>query len=272
MPRVGRKVGSFIDPNTGETHWLEVNTVKQIKLSPMSVTRFREQVNYRSMVEFKLDNVDLLKVITLTAEYETNNKVFRSDAIQIDELKFAEHLAYAAFNEETIDNADFMVEMKNAALEDLRGKLLSEGILIEEIELKGAGYIYSKGKKVMTIDGLQVKVNRDTTADVVLRDTVGSISLASLIEPEIVFYSSGFEFKIEEFTIIDQMEGKLNRYTLSVQDISIEETEEEVYFRPFKIEAENEEVIDDFVMDRKGMLDNIMVNDNSFDDRFADIF
>lgn len=263
-----------MDPNTGETNWLDVSTVKQIKLSPMSVVRFKDLGNYRLMVEFKLDNIDMLKVITLIAEYECDNKVYRSEAQQIDELEFAEYLANAVYAEETIDSADFMVEMKNKALDDLKGKLLSDGILVDQISLNGAGYVFSKDKRVMTIDSMEITVNNDTTANIELKNCVGSIALSNLIEPEIVFYSLGFEFRIPNYHIIAELEGKVKRYEITTEDIFIKETEAEEYFKPFNLQdLDNDEIVNEFIMNRKEMLDDLYDDtDSALEDRFADIF
>jgi hypothetical protein len=271
---MGRKVGSFVDPNTGEKHWLEVNTVRSLKLSPLSVVRFKEMGSARSMVEFKLDNIDMLKVITLTAEYECNGKVYRSEAQQIDELEFAENLARAVYAEDTIDNASFMEEMKNNAMADLKGKLLSDGILVGQLELNGAGYVFSKGQKVMTIDRMEVSINNDTTASITLKHCVGAIALSNLIESDIVFYSSGFEFRIPSYEIQEENDGKVKEYRISAEDISIEEAENEEFFKPFNLgNLENDEIVDEFVINRKDMLDNIYDDTSSaLEDRFADIF
>ncbi|PTY92996.1 hypothetical protein [Heyndrickxia sporothermodurans] len=271
---MGRRVGNYKDPQTGETHWLDVGTVRQIKLSPQSLVRFKEMGNYRSMVEFKLDNIDMLKVITLTAEYECNNKVYRSEAQQIDELEFADHLFAAVNADETIDNADFMNEMKQNALEDLKGKLLSDGMILDRLELNGAGYVHSKDRKVMTIDGLTISVNNDTTANIQLRNCVGPIALSNLVESDIVFYSLGMDFRINSFHIIEEQDGKVKQVTISTDEILIEETDAEEYFKPFNLgDLSNDEIVDEFVINRNEMLDNLFEDtSNALNDRFADIF
>jgi len=269
---MGRRIGNFIDPNTGETNWLDVSTVKNIRLAPVSITQFKSNNDCQALVNFKLDNIDMLKVIALTAEFETNNKVYKSDAQQMDEMVFAKHLADAVYAEETLDSCEFIKEMKTKALDDLKGKLLSDGILVDTIKLKGAGYIISKDTKVMTIDDMTIIVNNDKTATVVLGDCVGNITLSNLIEPEIVFYSMGFEFKIYDFKIENSVEGKIKTYQLSVEDIMIEDAHDEVYFEPVQLDINNEDSIDEFIASRKVMLDNRLDTDNTLDDRFADIF
>lgn len=270
---MGRRIGNFIDPNTGETNWLDVSTVKNIRLAPVSITQFKSNNNYQALVNFKLDNIDMLKVIALTAEFETNNKVYKSDAQQMDEMVFAQHLADAVHTEETLDSCEFIRDMKTKALDDLKGKLLSNGILVDVIELKGAGYIISKDTKVMTIDNMAITVNNDRTATVVLEACVGNITLSNLIEqPEIVFYSGGFEFKIYDFEIEDSVEGKIKTYQLSVEDIMIEDAHDEVYFEPVQLDTNNEDSIDEFIASRKVMLDDRLDVDDTLGDRFADIF
>ena len=270
---MGRRIGNFIDPNTGETNWLDVSTVKNIRLAPVSITQFKSNNNYQALVNFKLDNIDMLKVIALTAEFETNNKVYKSDAQQMDEMVFAQHLADAVHAEETLDSCEFIRDMKTKALDDLKGKLLSNGILVDVIELKGAGYIISKDTKVMTIDNMAITVNNDRTATVVLEACVGNITLSNLIEqPEIVFYSGGFEFKIYDFEIEDSVEGKIKTYQLSVEDIMIEDAHDEVYFEPVQLDTNNEDSIDEFIASRKVMLDDRLDVDDTLGDRFADIF
>ena len=270
---MGRRIGNFVDPNTGETNWLDVSTVKNIRLAPVSITQFKSNNNYQALVNFKLDNIDMLKVIALTAEFETNNKVYKSDAQQMDEMVFAQHLADAVHTEETLDSCEFIRDMKTKALDDLKGKLLSNGILVDVIELKGAGYIISKDTKVMTIDNMAITVNNDRTATVVLEACVGNITLSNLIEqPEIVFYSGGFEFKIYDFEIEDSVEGKIKTYQLSVEDIMIEDAHDEVYFEPVQLDTNNEDSIDEFIASRKVMLDDRLDVDDTLGDRFADIF
>lgn len=268
---MGRRVGSFVDPITGEDNWLDVSTVKNIKVAPITARCFGSQNNLNPLIEFKLDNVDMLKVITLVAEYDCGEKVYRSDVQQVDELVFGENLAQVVYDEQTIDSADFMKEMKNDAIEDLKGRLLSDGIFMDDIELSGAGFVYSKNLKVMTIDKIKIVINDNNTANVSLINCVGNVSLSNLIEPEIYFNCSGIMKLKFDFEILEENEGSVKSYLLRVDHIETMD-EDGTSFKPINLNTERDESIEEFIMNRKEMLDDFSGRDDSLDDRFADIF
>lgn len=271
---MGRKVGSFTNPNTGEEDWLEVNTVKILKLSPVSITRFKDEENFRSLVEFELGNIDVLKVITLTATYDCNGKIYKSEAQHIDELEFAEKLANAVYADEVIDTSDFISKLKEEALNDLKAKLLMDGILVDQVDLKGAGYVISQDKKILTIDELKINIESPNSAEVELKNCVGPALLSNLAETEIVFYSLGYKFKIMNFEIENEEDGKLKNFVLSTSDIDFEEVEEQESFKAYDLsDLDNDEIVDQFVIDRQEKLDNIYDDTESvLEDRFVDIF
>ncbi len=268
---MGRQVGNFTDPITGKKHWLEVNTVKNIKLTPLKVSKFKN--NNNSLIEFKLDNIDMLKVITLTAQYELDGKIYKSDACQMDELEFAEELAKSVYEQSTLDMNPMIKKAKDQAYEELRSILLSEGIIIGDISLKGIGFICSTGKKTTTIDLINGSITNSGSAKLELLHCVGNISLSNLIEPSIEFYSSSVKLFINNFSIHEETEDVVKSYCIECSDIEITtDIQEEVIVPRTSFNPGNDEEIEDFLIERTGMLDDCTNRDDILEERFSDIF
>lgn len=268
---MARRVGSFIDPVTGETHWFEPNTAKQIKLSPISA-RIYGKSNSVGMINFKIDNIDMLNVITIIAEYEDTNKTYRSEEQQIDELEFANILADAAFNETIIDENQQISQLKDAALENLQMKLLKEQIILNEASLRGIGFVYSKDKKVSTIDELFVSIVPNVGLNIELRQCVGPVLLSNLTDARIEFYIDDYKLIIDDFEITNEEDGKIKTYQISTENIIFSDIDNIINYESFNLDLNNDEMVDNFINSRNSLLDDLYEQDDSLDDRFMDIF
>lgn len=266
---MGRRVGEFINPETGEKDWLDVSTVKNIRLLPEKAVCFNDYCDF--VIEYKLDNIDMLKVVTLTAEAEIGKKKYKSEPQYIDELEFAHYLAEVVYDDRTIDNEEFMLDLKERAKNDLQYKLLRDNYIIGNFELDGAGFVYSGDKKVMTIEKMAIRVEDVDTINVELIDCVGPIDLGNVIDPKIVFYSSDLEIKIDNFQIKSSTHSRLKKYTVHPKLIFVSETDEHVYFDVIQPGDNQDEYIDELIANRQAMLDDLSKRENLLDERFADI-
>jgi uncharacterized Zn ribbon protein len=181
---MSRRVGNFVNPQTGEDDWLEPDTVELIVLQPTMVTRVSETV--QTPIDFKLSNDDANHVIALSAKYTANGTTYSSNPVSMDEEEFANQFAQQVYSDKALDEAEIVKQAKNTAVQDLSRRLMDNNVLIGGMKLKGLGFVIVEGDKVMTIDELEFEYtveNSHGIKTVVLKNCVGNASLQNLANP-----------------------------------------------------------------------------------------
>lgn len=270
------KVGSFTNPTTGETDWLEPNTISIIVLDSKMVVRVNETA--KTPIDFKLNTTPDEKHITLTAEYTANNKKYSSNPVLIDVEKFASEFAVVVYQDTALDETDMIKDAKEEASRDLTKRLMDNNILMGGMQFAGIGFVYVDKEKVMTLEGIDFdyKVENGTPVRTAqIRNCVSQASLANLDNPRIVLYTGthSVELLSPVVNMEKSSEGRIKTYLLNISDIVVKVDSENPEHTEFKeLNFNNEDFVDLFVSDRKGLLDDITGNDSSFDDQFADLF
>lgn len=272
---MSRRVGEFYDPITGEKDWVVINQVNSIskRIFPRRIKcTTPDGLQYTSEVTFELNNIDMLNVVTLTASVKIDDKKYTSEQQQMNELEFANIVADCVYNDRELDEPEEIQELIDAAMQDLKGSLFDDMVIVDGLSLESTGFVTVDGHKVNTIDKVDIDI-LDNRYKLHLKNCTGPLSISKLESPKIEFHSSGLTFLIDYFTLEEENDGKLKSYTIETDELLYHRSEQTNYFDPVKLDTSDDESIGNFINNRKKYLDNIYDNeDNSLEDRFSDIF
>lgn len=265
---MGRKVGSFTNPETGQNNWVDLANLPKLPLIPSQVTRFKDV--RETLITYRLESNDVSKTVQLFAEYSYNNERIVTRPQDIDEEIFAQELAENVYADNTIDNAPSILAAKHTAMQEIGEYLLDRGALISNAELSGIGFICSDDARTITIEKMIVTAYQNGTADIVLLHCVGNANLKNIINPSIVFYTDNHKLVIRNYTVKEDSTDIIRSYCVTVSDVNIQPLDEKVDYEKMELNKDDDDSLEKFLIARRSLL-----NDNSpdeeFDDRFADI-
>lgn len=268
---MSRRIGNFYDEKTGETHWLEPDTVKDYPLPPGRIAEFG-QTGYRT-VNYALSSNEAEKTIELVASVElSNGKVTESDPVGMDELQFAELLFNAYVNDQTFANLDEVKAFSESSLVSLAMNAYKDhGLILNGLELSGFGSIFYDKDRVATFDAIKVK--SEPYSNAVEIELVNSVSQTTLIaekNPSISFIASGYELRIPSFGFKEIQSGVVTQYTITTETTALNPTNETNPFNHVYDDTVTPE--SPYMQERIALLASAELEDDSFEDRFGEIF
>ena len=258
---MSRRVGEFVDPNTGEQDWLEPDKVDQVVLNPSVISIIGE--SEEGIVNYKLGNIDEEKVITLTALYETNDdETIESDVQKMDELEFANELAHYIYAGEMVDRGELISAAKAKAFESIVESLFSKGLIVDNTSLeKGFGFVYSGDKKLLTVESIILnRANEDNKKVDVTVSCVGVARLSNLSSPSINHYYGDYEIKIDEIInakLVTDGSIKTFSFETTPDNISVREVTNDygTDLSYSNLDISDMDAVDDFISLRRSYLD-----------------
>ena len=268
---MGRKIGSYVDPESGETHYMDVGNLAKLAIIPEQVVRFKDDRN--TLVNFRAVENEKEHAVMIYADYEYRGEKITSEPIFIDEEALANEMFECVFADNTIDAAPSMIEAKKLAVQSIGEKLLARGVLLSSAVINGIGFICSSGARMMTIERLDVQVLQNGTAKITLRDCVGNAQLKNVIEPSIEFFTGTHRIFIDKFSVEEEKGLLIRDCKIAIAEFSSEPTEEVIDYKEIKIDPENESSIEELVLARRALLDSAATDlpEEPYDDRFADL-
>ena len=87
---MGRKIGSYIDPESGETHYMDVGNLAKLAIIPEQVVRFKDDRN--TLVNFRAVENEKEHAVMIYADYEYRGEKITSEPIFIDEEALANEM------------------------------------------------------------------------------------------------------------------------------------------------------------------------------------
>lgn len=271
---MGKRVGSFINPATGEEDWLEPDTINMVVLQPKMITKVGE-VN-QSAIDFKLDSTKDEDNIILVAEYSSNGKKFSSEPVMMPAGTFANEFADIIYTDKSLDEAEIIKNAKDTACQDLTKKLMDNSILMGGMNFAGFGFITVDNDKVLTLESIEFdyRVEGDKgVCSATIKGCVGQASLQNLENPEIKLWNGTHRIELVKPVVTEAIEGRIKDYVLKIDNISLNPDktmpEHATYEKP---DFKNEDFLDKFISERKSLLDDISGEDSDLDDRFSDLF
>lgn len=268
---MSRRIGNFYDEKTGETHWLEPDTVKDYPLPPGRISEFG-QSGYRT-VNYVLSSNETDKTIELVASVElSNGQVAESDPVAMDELQFAEHLFDAYINDKTFANKEEIKSFSESSLSSLAVNAYKEhGIILNGLELAGFGSIYYDKDRVATFDSIKVSAEPyNNFARIELNDSVSQTTLVAEKNPSVSFISNGYELHIGTFAFRDIQSGVVTQYTIETETITTNPSAEENPLRHVYDDTVTPE--SPYMQERIALLASAELEEDVLEDRFGDIF
>lgn len=265
---MGRKVGSFTNPETGQNDWIDLANISKLPLIPDQVTRFKDV--RETLISYRFESDDANKMIQLFAEYSYNSERIVSQPQNIDEELFASQLAENVYSDNTIDNAPVVLEAKKKAKQEIGEYLLDRGALISDSEISGIGFICSDEARTITIEKMFVTAYQNGTADIMLIHCVGNANLKNIINPNIVFYTDNHKIVIRNYTVKSDSTDIIRNYCVTVSDVVIQPIDEKVEYEKMELNKDDEESLEKFLIARRSLL-NDNSSDDEFDARFDDI-
>lgn len=267
---MGRKVGSFRDPDTGEEHWVDVGNLAKLAMIHEQVIRFKDDRN--TLVSFRAVANEKEHAVMIYADYDYRNEKITSDPIFIEEEAFANEMFECVFTDNTIDSAPSVVEAKKLAIQSIGNKLLAKGVLIGSAVINGIGFICSSGVRIMTVERLAVQVLPNGTAVVSLCNCVGNAQLKNVIEPSIEFFTNEQRVFIDKFSVEEEKGLLVRDCKIAIANFSCETTEERIEYETIELNEEDETSIENFVLARRALLNAVdTTTQDDPDDRFADL-
>lgn len=271
---MSRKVGSFTNPNSGETDWFEPDTISMVILQSRMITKVGDTV--QTAIDFELGNDNAKKVVTLQAKYTTNGTTFTSKIVEADELEFGAQFVDRVYADDALDNAKIVEEMKSEAIKDLTKRLMDNGVLIGGMEVEGIGFILVDGDKVLTVEELTFEysvVENQPVNTVTLKNCVGQAALKNLNNPEIEFYTEGYKISVVNPQLKEEKEGRLKDYVVNASDVLVSKSSNMPKYTSFENFNPNDEAaLEEFISSRKSLLDDTIEQDEDLDDRFGSLF
>jgi hypothetical protein len=271
---MGKRVGSFINPTTGEEDWLEPETISMVVLQPKMITKVGE-VN-QSAIDFKLDSTKDEENITLVAEYSSNGTKYSSAPVLMPAETFAEEFKDIIYSDQSLDEADIVKTAKETACQDLTRKLMDNNILMGGMNFAGFGFVTVDKDKVLTLESVEFdyKIEGDKgICSATIRNCVGQASLQNLENPEIKLWNGTYKIELVKPVVTEAIEGRTKDYVLKIDSISLDpDTSMPAHATYEKPDFKNEDFLDKFINERKSLLDDISGDDSDLDDRFSDIF
>jgi hypothetical protein len=266
---MGRKVGNFTNPDTGQLNWLDMANVPKLPMIPDQITRFKDV--RQTLVTYRLKVDEPNKQVQLIAEYEYQGAKITSAEQNMDEELFARQLSECIYADNTVDSTPLVVEAKRLALQDIGEKLLDSGAIMGNAILSGIGFVRSKEIRVITIDSMLVTAYQNGTADIRLSNCVGNAALKNLIEPNIVFYTDSHRLEISGFTIKEDNNDLVRNYIVTVADITVLPKNEEISYEAIELNMDDEETVERFLLSRRSLLIDNSSTEDELDERFADM-
>jgi hypothetical protein len=271
---MGKRVGNYTNPQTGEEDWLEPDSVGMIVLQSKIITKVGE-VN-QSSIDFKLSASADENNILLTAEYSTNGQKYISKPAETPSETFADVLKDYIYADKTLDDSQLIKDMKDKACQDLSQRLMDNNILIGGMQFAGIGFVTADGDKMLTIESIDFDYtvqNNSGVRTAKLNNCVGTASLTNLENPQVVLYTGSYKIELIGIEVKQAEEGRLKDYVLSIQDIKITSDSSMPEHKVYEsMNLNNEDFVDSFIEERKKLLPSVNNEDDDFDDRFGGLF
>lgn len=257
-----KRVGSYINPITGEEDWVEPETIPNILLIPQRVTRVGD--TFETPIDFKMSYVKSEEVINLYAEYNMGTRTYRSTSYSIPVEDIANEIALIVYANKALDDSDLIKEAKRVTMQNLTEKLFNENIVLSDFEVKGLGFIYVDGLKAMLFETAGLKAEgRDKI--LIIKDCIGSVSLENLDNPKILFNTGNHEIEFMFEKVKSSQEGRIRTYEVNISDLIVKPKVQLINLEEIKDE-------DELIKNRMQLLDSFTPVDDDFDDRFGGFF
>lgn len=257
-----KRVGSYINPITGEEDWVEPETIPNILLIPQRVTRVGD--TFETPIDFKMSYIESEEVINFYAEYNIGARTYRSNSHSINVEEIANEIALIVYANKTLDDSDLIKEAKRITMQNLTEKLFNENIVLSDFEVKGLGFIYLQNQKAMLFETAGLKADGKDKV-LVIKDCIGSVSLENLDNPRIIFNTGNHEIEFMFNSVRTSQEGRIKTYEVNISDLIVKPKMEIIKLKEIKDE-------DELIKDRMQLLDSFVETDDDFDDRFGDFF
>jgi hypothetical protein len=268
---MGRKVGNYINPATGEADWFEPDTIGMVILQPKMATKVGDTT--QTAIDFKLDNIDAERVVTIAAQYTNNGKVYSSDLIKIEEEEFGLAFSQKIYSNKSLDEVETVKQAKDRAVQNLTNKLLEAGIMMGGMQFTGFGFITVDGDKVLTIESIEFTYRVESgrpVRNVTLKHCVGHAQLSNLKNPQITFYTGKHKVAVTGIEVLESIEGRVKDYVLKVEDLTLVTDDTFPKHDSYtEYRFSNEDFLDTFVNERRTHLDDVVNSDNDLSDRFG---
>lgn len=258
------RIGNYIDPVTGEEHWVEPETIENILLIPKRVTKLGD--SFETPIEYRITYNEANKTVGIYAEYIHNNRSYRSTSVDYDVEEFANEIAMIVYANRTMDDSDLVKEAKEKTTALLTDRLFNEGIILSDFNSKGVGYVYvNDDKKVIVFDEIEChSKGAGRYISLIMKNCIGSISLQNIDRPKITFCTSNHEISFDFIQVVESEEGRIRNYEIEIGDLFVKPKTTVISLQDFTDE-------DDLIQNRMSLLDSLMDEDDDIDDRFDDI-
>lgn len=258
------RIGNYIDPLTGEEHWVEPETIENILLIPKRITKLGD--NFETPIEYRITYNEAEKTVGIYAEYIYNNRSYRSTSVDFDVEEFANEIAMIVYANRTMDDSDLVKEAKEKTTALLVDRLFNEGVILSDFNSKGIGYVYANDdKKVIVFDEIECRSQgTGRYISLTMKNCVGAISLQNIDRPRITFCTNNHEISFEFIQVVESEEGRIRNYEIEISDLSIKPKTTVITLQDFADE-------DDLIQNRMSLLDSLVDEEDDLDDRFDDI-
>lgn len=268
--KMGKRIGNFTNPTTGEEDWFEPNTVSMVMLQPKMVTRVGE-VN-QSAIDFKLDASPDENHILLTAEYSVNGTKYTSNPVTTSSEDFANEFATIVYTDKALDECDLIKRAKDQACQDLTRRLMDNGILMGGMQFAGFGFVFVEEDKVMTLDIIDFEYNvvsGNAVRKATIRNCVSQASLANLDNPQIRLWTGTHRIELVNpvVNMEESTEGRIKEYSLTITDlVVVPDTTMPEHATYDKINFNDESFLDAYIEERKSLLADLSGSEDNLDD------
>jgi hypothetical protein len=261
-----KRVGSFINPKTGEEDWIDIMLANSIVLLSDTVTKVGD--TSQSRVTYHFDYDAKADKLFFTAKIKLDGNDYSSDKIEYGQEALANIFKDSSYMEKPLDEMDAIKELKVVGCQNLTNVLLRHNIIIGGASFTGLGFVYVENDKMLSIESIDLRYSVDNNSkpsyEATLKNCVGQAPLDSLINPEIRFYTGEKVLRISDIKVASSVDGMVKSFVVTMPGIELSSSNEMLEHKTF--DASNftdEEYLREFVIDRSSLLYNPDDDNNS---------
>ena len=260
------RINGYINPSTGETDWVQPDVFNDSRLIITGTTINCIGSSEIDFINYNIHYTPGNHYIEFFATYDAKNgKKYVSNPIKVDLKAFCDETAYLAYSGLRYNKSKMIDDLKIIAFNDITNKLFDDNIIVGNFKKEGIGFVLLEGKRVITIESIQVDYNLNSQLiNVELKDCIGNINLDTLEVFQIEFNTPEHKIILNNNEVNESSVGKIKNYKLTSSEIIV--SKQENLFDYTKIK--DEEIL---ISKRLKLLDDIS-DEDEFDERFDEDF
>lgn len=257
--------GEYINPNNGETDWIDPTIFCSSKII---IPKDRISIignNNIQTIEYNLNYEKGFHYVEFYASIKYESVIYKIDPLLIDLKAICDESAQLVYSEKNFRDSKMIKDLKEIAKQKLFIELFKKNIIFGNFNFKNIGFIIIDNKKAVSIDEIKCKYNiKENICTITLDKCIGNIDLTNIDIFSVEFYIGDYKLQIDNIQNVKcTNDSRIKTYELIANKIKVIKVTDICAATEYLDE-------DDFIQKRSSLLDNLF--DDNEDDRFDDDF